>query len=145
MLLLLPYLPSAGVLLAVFLVDRVGRLPLLKVSSATAVVVLAVLVTIAGVFAAKEGVKDVNDVIVLPAKWPLYQLATLAVLAVSVVHSTRVSRWPGLVGSLWWAALRCSVFRAKQEQLVLDYWGVGQLGASITVAGRRVHGKEPAV
>jgi hypothetical protein len=70
------------VCLSVFLVDRVGRLPLLKVSSVTAVAVVSVVVGMAGTFAVATQT-DMND-LVTPARWPMYQLGTLAVLAVSV-------------------------------------------------------------
>jgi hypothetical protein len=72
----------------VFLVDRVGRLPLLKVSSVTAVAVVSVMVGMAGMFAVAAQT-DMND-LVTPARWPMYQLGTLAVLAVSVRYQLRL-------------------------------------------------------
>jgi hypothetical protein len=72
----------AGVLLAVLLVDRVGRLPLLKASGGVAVVVVSALVAMAAVYAADFHKAVTDRTIPVPPRWPLFHLATLAILAV---------------------------------------------------------------
>lgn len=82
----------AGALLAVFLVDRVGRVPLLKASGAVAVIIVSVLVAMAIMYAHElhKAVTDSN--LPVPARWPLWQLATLSILAVRPVWCCCSSR-----------------------------------------------------
>lgn len=76
----------SGVLLAVLLVDRVGRLPLLKASGSVAVVVATALVVMASVYASDFHKAVTDRAIPVPPRWPLFHLANLAILAVSLVR-----------------------------------------------------------
>lgn len=64
------------------LVDRVGRLPLLRASSAVALLVVTAVVVTATIYAFNMRVR-VFQVDSVPRTWPTLQLATLAVVAVS--------------------------------------------------------------
>lgn len=72
-----------GVLLAVLLVDRVGRLPLLKASSSMAVVIVTALVAMAITYSYEMHKEMWGTKLPVPKRWPLFQLATLSILAVS--------------------------------------------------------------
>jgi hypothetical protein len=71
----------AGTLVCVCLVDRVGRLPLLHLSSLLSIAVTLVL-AVGGVAYIAHRQVDVMDRRAVPRAWPFIQLATLAVLAV---------------------------------------------------------------
>lgn len=66
------------------LVDRIGRLPLLRASSTMAVLAVGALVAASLVYVTMHGVYG-HKVTDTPHSWPRLQLATLAILAVSCV------------------------------------------------------------
>jgi MFS family permease len=74
---------AAGALLSVVLVDRIGRLPLLRISSLVAATLCAVLVAVAQQYAHKLDITS-DENIPVPNNWPIVQLAALATLSVSI-------------------------------------------------------------
>jgi hypothetical protein len=75
---------AAGALLSVLLVDRIGRLPLLRISSLVAATLCAVLVAMASQYAHQLDTNLSDATMPAPTKWPIIQLAALATLSVSV-------------------------------------------------------------
>lgn len=105
-----------GVLVALLLVDRVGRLPLLRASSAMAVVVLIILVAAAMMHATKLHVPLAAAAMNPPLQWAELQLSTLAVLSVSVcIHTSTLAVMRTCV--LKWVCTRCRMDRDLSTRL----------------------------
>lgn len=73
--------------MSVVLVDRVGRLPLLRVSSLVAATLCAVLVGMAFNYAKISNTSLSDAHMYVPSKWPVFQLAALATLSVSASNT----------------------------------------------------------